>query len=81
MAAIVWLTSLLNHIEAGGQWPDSPRIAKCAHVAKTPELSLDALQYRGLTLLPSVYRLWGKLRLRHLRGWQESWCVPELHAG
>ena len=50
-------------------------------LAKTPVPSLDALAYRALLVLPVVYRVWSRLRLRHLRGWVASWDHPAIHAG
>ena len=42
---------------------------------------MDPLEHRVLLMLPSVYRLWGKTRLRHLEPWVAEWTVDELYAG
>ena len=42
---------------------------------------MDPLEYRVLLMLSSVYRLLGKVRLRHLEPWIGEWAVEELYAG
>ena len=32
-------------------------------------------------MLPAVYRLWSRTRLRHLQPWINSWALPEMYAG
>ena len=39
------------------------------------------MRYRILLMLSAIYRLWAKVRLRHVAGWIDSWQMEEIHAG
>eukprot|EP00969_Alexandrium_andersonii_P357585 15449150-Alexandrium_andersonii.AAC.1 len=67
---------MLQAIEGGMQWPGQLRQARCAYLAKTEQPSEEALDFRGLLILPAIYRLWARLRLRQLTPWIESWAPP-----
>eukprot|EP00969_Alexandrium_andersonii_P064324 2833452-Alexandrium_andersonii.AAC.1 len=60
---------MYRRVEAGALWPADVRCAFMAYVAKMPELSVDGTAYRGLAILSTVYRTWGKLRHHQLRYW------------
>ena len=32
-------------------------------------------------MLPASYRLYAKIRLRHMQPWIEKWVMPEIYAG
>ena len=54
---------------------------RAAFLSKAEGGSMDPMEHRVLLMLPSVYRLWGKTRLRHLEPWVAEWAVVELYAG
>ena len=76
-----WLAAFLNEIEGGKPWPDAFNHGRAAFLSKAEGGSLNPLEHRVLLMLPSVYRLWGKTRLRHLEPWIAEWTVDELYAG
>eukprot|EP00969_Alexandrium_andersonii_P211869 9357193-Alexandrium_andersonii.AAC.1 len=78
---MVPLSQLLNGIEKGLPWPTDTEHVLCAHVAKTPEASVAARDYRVLSILSVLYRTWAKLRLREAREWTTSWAPSGLYAG
>eukprot|EP00969_Alexandrium_andersonii_P196411 8677403-Alexandrium_andersonii.AAC.1 len=39
------------------------------------------MAYRGLLILPGVYRVYMKMRLRQLRRWVKSWAPRGLYSG
>ena len=51
------------------------------HKTEGPLPSLDPLDYRGLAILPKVYRLYFSIRLRDLHSWIKSSECEELFAG
>ena len=72
---------LLQAIEQGAPWPTDTSQAKAAFLSKTPESSLDPLDYRVLLILPVLYMRWANLRLRDLGSWVQSWYLPCMYAG
>ena len=80
--AIRWLTNLYNLVEEGESWPKDIMKARAVALAKTEPPSIDdVFQYRLLLMLPAVYRIWAKARLRALKPWVKEWDVPEICAG
>ena len=76
------LAQLLKALEQGHPWPSQLTTVKCAYLAKTPTLSFDPLQYRGLLIASALYRFFlGRLSLCQLKGWQKSWRRPQLCSG
>ena len=75
------LAAMLNMILAGAKWPTHLERARAAFLSKDPRDTLNPLAYRILLMLPAVYRMWSKTRLRHLQPWVASWAVPEMFAG
>ena len=57
------------------------RNTRVAFLPKGEEGPLEPQSYRVLLMLPSVYRLWAKTRLRHLTPWVEDWRTEEMYAG
>eukprot|EP00969_Alexandrium_andersonii_P289823 12810097-Alexandrium_andersonii.AAC.1 len=39
------------------------------------------MSFRILSILPTVYRLWGRVRVRSLQGWMAKWDSEALFAG
>ena len=79
--AIVRLTEFFNVVETTGKWPQDLSTVLCSFMAKEEQASLDPLQYRGISILATVYRLWAKARLADLQGWVEEWRHPDLFSG
>eukprot|EP00969_Alexandrium_andersonii_P217025 9585747-Alexandrium_andersonii.AAC.1 len=71
--ACTGIAMLLNVIEMGAGWPAQARHARTAIVAKEAGNATDIMQYRMLMLLPSLYRLWARMRVRHVRAWAAQW--------
>ena len=75
------LAVLLNVIEEGAPWPEGVLHGKATFLCKTPEPSLEALDYRILLILPLLYRRWASVRLANLRPWVASWSLDCMFAG
>ena len=67
---------MLNDIEKGAPWPEQLKSARAAFLSKDPEDELNPLAYRVLLMLPAIYRMWSKTRLRHLAPWIAEWALP-----
>ena len=78
--AFKYLADMLNDIEGGAPWPEQLNIARAAFLSKGSEDELNPLAYRVLLMLPAVYRMWSKTRLRHLQAWIAEWTPPEMYA-
>ena len=74
------LARLLNLIEETGEWP---RDMYKAYVALIPKDGVEAdagpTDFRPITVLSAIYRLWSRLRMRQSMGWQEEWAPPKLY--
>ena len=67
------LAASLRPVEALGWWPIGLR---CAETVLLPKAGGDAggpMQRRPITLLPLVYRLWAKLRVRDMEACRALW--------
>eukprot|EP00969_Alexandrium_andersonii_P185036 8174712-Alexandrium_andersonii.AAC.1 len=69
---------VLNRIEGGDSWPEDLCHIRACHIAKPDSHERDPLSWRVLSVMPVVYRLWGRVRLRELRGWLQAWVPSEL---
>ena len=67
------LASLLRAVEATGRWPQGLRAADVVLLPKPGGSVDEALQRRPTTLLPTVCRLWARLRLPVVDGWRGLW--------
>ena len=59
---------LLNQIENRQPWSQDQMVARAAFLLKDPTRPDDIANYRVLTVLPVIYRLWAKIRSRQLDG-------------
>ncbi len=75
------LADMLNCIEDGAAWPMQLNKGRAAFLAKDLEKLDDCTNYRILTILPIVYRVWAKARLEDLKPWVQHWKCPEMFAG
>ena len=76
-----WIAVMFNKIEEGYPWPEGSEHVRAAYLAKDANRSADPLAYRVLMLLPAMNRVWGSMRLKHLRPWTDSWGMSEFYAG
>ena len=86
LATVSWwaadyLRRMLLAIEGGAPWPAAFGHAKAVFLAKTEDLSLNALDNRILLICSAVYRRWGALRLKHLGEWIGTWRTDAMFAG
>ena len=73
-SAFRYLALMLRLMESGKPWP--------AQILLTcPEEPLNPMEYRFLMITSSIYRLWGKTRLRHLKPWIDRWRLPNMYGG
>ena len=77
-----WLCTLLNLIEVTGRWPSELTKARAVSLAKTevPDMH-DVTNYRVLLMLPAVYLLWARVRLKKVEPWIDGWKSPHMYAG
>ena len=79
--ALRYLAKMLNKIEGKGTWPSQMRTARAAFLPKDEEDPLEPESYRVLLMLPSIYRIWAKTRLRHMTPWVVDWQLEEMFSG
>jgi exonuclease III len=75
------LCQFLNTVERVGRWPKALYQAYTALIPKSEQPPDLATDLRPITVLGTVYRVWGRLRVGQLSGWQESWAHDELWGG
>ena len=56
-------------------------MARAAFLTKDAKDALNPLAYRALLMLPTIYRTWAKIRLRHLKPRIAAWKLPEMYVG
>ena len=81
LSAFHYLALLLNLVEQGKPWPDQLLYSRAHLLSKNPEDTLNPLEYRFLMITSSIYRLWGKTRLKHLAPWITLWRLPNMYGG
>eukprot|EP00969_Alexandrium_andersonii_P084067 3708820-Alexandrium_andersonii.AAC.1 len=79
--AVDLLAELLRSIEAGSAWPAQTLHARVAFLAKGEQAGLSIEQYRLLSVLATLYRVWAGTRCFQCRGWVEGWAEAGTHAG
>ena len=76
------LALLLNTIEKGADWPKGMLHGKANFLHKDPDKPKnDPMEVRALLILSTVYRYWGKTRLRTLAPWIDEWKLDAIFAG
>ena len=65
--ALEWLALFYQELENGMPWPSCSNIARTAFLSKGDD-DLDPKGFRGLSILPVCYRLWGVATLQRLQG-------------
>lgn len=73
------LAAIYNAMELSGDLPESFLLAYTSLIPKDTSLE-DAgpTDFRPITVLTAVYRLWVKARFDQVLQWQESWVTPEV---
>ena len=73
------LAQILRRIEKHGVWPTA---LASAYVSLIPKADLDEsplpTDYRPISVLSAVYRLWSSFRFQVCLAWQESWAPQEM---
>lgn len=75
------MATMPNMIKQGAEWPEQMCSASLAFLTNDLNDTLEPLPYRVLLMLPSVYRMWSKTRLRHLNPRLAAWALPEIYVG
>ena len=74
------LAVLLNAVENGLGWPAAMLQGYTSLVPKSEDTQiLGPTEYRPISALSGVYRLWGKARFPSLLKWQEQWALHGVH--
>ena len=69
----------MNHVEETGRWPRELTKAYVALVPKDDTLEEPMpTDYRPISVLSAIYRLWSKVRFEEALDWQERWCPDEM---
>lgn len=76
-----WLAVMYNLIEKGAERPDGTHRARAAYLEKKPGVADKVLEFRVLLILPTLYRRWASIRLKHLEPWADLWHMKEAFAG
>ena len=81
MDAFFYLAEIFKLVENGAPWPRQVLSTKAHLLSKDATKRLDPLQYRCLTITPVIFRLWAKIRLKHMAQWIQGWAHPSMFAG
>eukprot|EP00973_Karenia_brevis_P033283 4592480-Karenia_brevis.AAC.1 len=81
MDAFITPACILNAVERGHHWPSPTLHTKSHPLNKGPTTPFNPLSYRFLLLTSILYRLWGRVKLRHLRGWIDTWKTEHMFGG
>eukprot|EP00973_Karenia_brevis_P012655 1716889-Karenia_brevis.AAC.1 len=65
----------------GFPWPYQTLHSKAHPLSKDPDSPYSPLAYRFLLLTSILYRIWGKIRLKHLKCWIHSWQLDCMYGG
>ena len=76
-----WLAEIYKRMEQGAIWPQSAQHARAAYLVKDCEKLDDPLAYRGLFIMPLVYRHYASLRLGDMHDWIKGWATDSMFAG
>ena len=79
-SAAHWLGALYNTIEQGASWAETLKYNRTAFLGKGGD-PLSPLDYRGLTMLSKVWRLYGSIRHQDLKEWASTWASDDMFAG
>ena len=73
------LASIYNRIEALGRWPKQLMDAYTSLIPKDDNLEdVRPTDFRPITVLSSIYRLYAKTRFGPLLQWQEGWVTEQV---
>ena len=67
----------LNAVEAAGQWPVGLERAIVSLIPKEEEVS--SAEFRPISVMSVIYRLWAAVRLQDVMAWQEAWIHHSQH--
>ena len=75
------IADILNLVEDGAPWPQSPPHARAVFLQKDGTEVGQVTSYRILTITSPLYRAWAAMRLDDMHMWVRSWALPEMYAG
>ena len=75
-----WLVCLLQLVEAGSQWPADCHVARDVFLMKPSTVIENPLTFRVLTILPVLYRAWGKMRINDVTEWTRHWSSKAMYS-
>ena len=72
------LLKLITHIENTGEWPDQLTHGAVHSLQKVPN-ACKVTQFRPITILPVVYRLWSSIRCKQLIRYLQQFARPGIY--
>ena len=74
------LAAILEYVELTGRWP-TPMFSAYTSLIPKDETLFDprATDFRPITVLSGIYRLWSKARFISALQWQEAWVGKEVY--
>lgn len=72
------LADIFNVIEETGVWPEHQLTGLISLIPK-PGKGAKPEDMRPITVMPILYRLWARTRLKDLIKWQETWALSDMH--
>ena len=79
--AAMHLTRMYMAIEAGAKWPDQLKWARVVFLGKGTGASVEAYEFRLLSICSLLYRRWSAMRLHDMEPWIEQWAEPGMFGG
>eukprot|EP00959_Pyramimonas_sp_CCMP1952_P267430 5591965-Pyramimonas_sp.AAC.1 len=74
------LTDILNWVEKTGVWPRELLKAYVALIPKDPTLTEPAAtDWRPISVLSGIYRIWSAARFKDCLPWQEKWAPATMY--
>ena len=72
------LLQLINHIESTGEWPEQLVHGAVHSLQKVPD-ACRVSQFRPITILPVVYRVWSSIRCKQLIRHLQQFAPPGIY--
>ena len=72
------LLTLIQHIEITGEWPEQLVHGAVHSLQKVPN-ACKVSQYRPITILPVVYRIWSSIRCKQLIRYLQQFAPPGIY--
>ena len=72
------LLTLIHHIETTGEWPEQLVHGAVHSLQKVPD-ACKVSQFRPITILPVVYRIWSSIRCKQLIRYLQQFAPPGIY--